>query len=219
MTMTGVTVGGQPAAIDESGIHVGGSSNSAKPLTDAVNTLLKSIGATLTVASTSGDVKNENPKQVSSEVQGLVFHIEQFLNIPNNVDTYFANFTLGIAGTTAVAASDRASSPPAEEGGIGGVTEPSSPDQSSALPSGAPASFDAGTPGTPGSSFANTTTRRAGRPAVLGSRRSALSQLEADLAGLTMAHRFDLLYLAFALAFAGVCLSSRLLVPRARRIS
>jgi hypothetical protein len=54
---------------------------------------------------------------------------------------------------------------------------------------------------------------------VLGNRRSLLGQLEGDLAGFSISHRFDLLYLAFALALVGVCLSSRLLVPRARRIT
>jgi hypothetical protein len=55
---------------------------------------------------------------------------------------------------------------------------------------------------------------------VLGRRGGGLlDQLEADLIGATISHRFELLYLAFAIAFVGVCLSSRLLVPRARRIS
>ena len=218
--LSGVTVAGQPAAIDETGVHLGGSSSSAKPLTDALNTLLKSMGASVTLASTSGDVKNQNPKQVSSEVQGLVFHIEQFLNIPNNMDTYFVNFTLGVAGTTAVAASDRGSSPPAEEGGIGGVSTPS--EGSSATPPSEPtAPFDTGAAPAGGASFNNTTTnRRAGTPRVLGRRGGGLlDQLEADLIGATISHRFELLYLACAIAFAGVCLSSRLLVPRARQVS
>jgi hypothetical protein len=56
---------------------------------------------------------------------------------------------------------------------------------------------------------------------VLGARgrTGGLGQLEADLIGATISHRFELLYLALAIAFVGVCLSSRLLVPRARRIS
>jgi hypothetical protein len=219
MTLSGVTVASQPAAIDETGVHLGGSSSSAKPLTDALNTLLKSIGAQVTLASTSGDVVNENPKQVSSEGQGVIFHIEQFLNIPNNADTYFANFTLGIAGTTAVAASDRGSSPPAEEGGIGGI---SVPPETPSIPSAEPApSFDTGAVPASGGSFSNSTSTRRPSSRVLGrrGRSGLLGQLEADLIGATISHRFDLLYLAFAIAFVGVCLSSRLLVPRARRIS
>jgi len=218
-TLSGVTVSGQPATIDETGVHVGGSSSSAKPLTDAVNTLLKNVGATVTLASASGDVKDQNPKQVSSEVDGLIFHIQQHLMIPNAEDDYFANFTLGVAGTQAVAASDRGSSPPAEEGGIGGVSGPSSDQSSSASPaSETPASFDAGTPGTPGTPGSFSSTPRNTRPSVLG-KRGGLLGLEAELAGFSIAHRMELVYLAFALAFVGVCLSSRLLVPRPRRIS
>jgi hypothetical protein len=216
----GVTVSGQPAAIDETGVHVGGSSSSAKPLTDSLNTLLKNVGASVTLASVSGDVKDQNPKQVSSEANGLIFHIQQHLDIPNAQDDYFANFTLGVAGTQAVAASDRGSSPPAEEGGIGGVTGPSADQSSSASPaSETPGSFDPGTPGTPGTPGSFATTSRRARSSVLGKRSGLIGQLEAQLAGFSIAHRFELVYLAFALAFVGVCLSSRLLVPRPRRIS
>jgi len=220
-TLGGVTVQGQPAAIDETGVHVGGSSTSAKPLTDALNGALNAMGAKITLASVSGGVSSSNPKKVTSEVQGLNFYIERFLPIPNATDTYFATFTLGVAGTEAVAASDRNGSQ-SEEGGIGGVSGPSGSEVASSATPGSetPGSFGTpGTPGTPGASFSNPTTNRARRPSVLGNRRGLLGQLEADLAGFTMAHRFDLLYLSFALAFVGVCLSSRLLVPRARRIS
>jgi hypothetical protein len=217
--MGGVTVAGQPAAIDETGVNVGGSSSSAKPLTDALNTLLKSLGASVKLASTTGDVKDEGTKQVSSEADGLIFHIEQFLNIPNNADTYFANFTLGVAGTQAVSASDRASSPPAEEAPIGGVTGPQDQGSPGTPASDIPGSFQPGTPGTPGTPGSFNSTGRNPRASVLGNRRGVLSQLEAQLAGFPIAHRFELLYLAFAFAFVGVCLSSRLLVPRPRRIS
>ena len=44
-------------------------------------------------------------------------------------------------------------------------------------------------------------------------------QLEADLVGALISHRFDILYLSFTIAFIGLCLSSRLLVPRARQSS
>jgi hypothetical protein len=220
INLSGVTVSGQPAAIDETGVHVGGSSSSAKPLSDALNTLLKSVGASVTLASTTGDVKDQNPKQVSSEADGVIFHVQQHLDIPNEQDDYFANFTLGVAGTQVSAASDRGSSPPAEEGGIGGVSGPSSDQSSSGSPSSeTPASFDAGTPGTPGTPGSFNSSSRPGRPSVLGRRTGTLGQLEAELAGFSIAHRFELVYLAFAFAFVGVCLSSRLLVPRPRRIS
>ena len=218
--LEGVTVQGQPAAIDETGVHVGGSSTSAKPLTDALNGALGAMGAKITLASTTANVDSSNPKKVTSEVQGLTFYIERFVPLPNITDTYFATFTLGIAGTEAVAASDRGTAQGPEEGGIGGVSTPSeTPSATPSSPSAAPSEIGA-VPATAGS-FSNSTTTRRPSARVLGRRGGGgvLGQLEADLIGATISHRFDLLYLAFAIAFVGVCLSSRLLVPRARRIS
>ncbi|MCU1450648.1 MAG: hypothetical protein JWP02_2818 [Acidimicrobiales bacterium] len=214
-TLGGVTVSGQPAAIDETGVHVGGSSTSAKPLTDALNSALKAMGARIAVADASGDATNDNPRTVHSNVQGLMFYVEQLLSVPNFTDTYYATFTLGAAGTTATAASERNSSPPAEEGGIGGLGTPDTP---AVPPDVAAPSLDTGTPGlaaTPGTP--GTPASRRGS-AVLGSRnrRSGLAGFEEQLIGAVISHRFDLLYLAFTIAFVGVCLSSRLLVPRAR---
>jgi hypothetical protein len=126
---------------------------------------------------------------------------------------------LGVAGTQAVSASDRGSSPPAEEGGIGGVAGPSDNSSSAASPSSeTPGSFDPGSAGTPGTPGSFSSTPRNPRASVLG-KRGVLGQLEAELAGFSIAHRLELVYLAFAFAFVGVCLSSRLLVPRPRRIS
>ncbi|MBV9410046.1 MAG: hypothetical protein JO148_00505, partial [Acidimicrobiia bacterium] len=218
-TLSGVTVAGQPAAIDQTGIHVGSSSSSAKPLTDALNAALTAMHAKIALASADGDVQTSDPKNVSSEVQGLYFYIEQFLPIPNLTDTYFATFTLGVAGTKATVSNARNGEAPAPDASIGGVSAP--PDLSSGSVGGAtgtPGSFTPGTPATPGSAGFSSTTPRSTRPRVLG-RRGVLDQLEADLAGSVIAHRFELLYLATAFAFVGVCLSSRLLVPRPRRVS
>jgi len=218
ITMGGVTVAGQPASIDETGVHIGGSSSSIQPLTDAFNTLLKSAGASIKLASTTGTSEGDNPKQVSSEAGGLIFHIEQFLNIPNNADTYFANFTLGVAGTQAISSSERGSSPPESEAAIGGVTGPSDEGTPATPPSETPGAFVPGTPGSAGTPASLNSTGRKPGASVLG-KRGVLNQLEAELAGFSIAHRFELVYLAFAFAFVGVCLSSRLLVPRPRRIS
>jgi hypothetical protein len=216
LTLGGVTVSGQPAAIDETGVHVGGTSTSAKALTDALNGVLKAMGAKIALASSSGDVMAGNPTTVKSDNQGLVFYIEQFLPLPNASDVYFATFTLGVAGTTATAASDRNSSLAVESGGIGGLSTPETPAASPQTPA---ASLDtsAGTAAT-GGTVSNSTTRRSA-PRVLGTRnkRGGLGGFEEQLIGAVISHRFDLLYLAFTIAFIGVCLSSRLLVPRARR--
>ncbi|MBV8980298.1 MAG: hypothetical protein JO086_05300 [Acidimicrobiia bacterium] len=219
-TLGGVSVAGQPAAIDKDGVHVGSSSSSAKPLTDALNAALAGAQAKITLASTSGDVNSSDPKTVTSEVQGLNFYIERFLEIPNATDTYFATFTLGVAGTRASASQARNSDNQQQDaGGIGGVSTPPGTGSSAAAPDlGSPSGAEGvlGTPGTPGSF--NSTTTRSSRPRVLGSRLGSLRELEADLVGATISHRFDLLYLACAIAFVGVCLSSRLLVPRPRRV-
>ena len=220
ITLSGVSVQGQPATIDETGVHVGGSSNSAKPLTDALNGALSAMGAKITLASASGTVDASSTKTVTSSVEGLTFYIERLLPLPNLTDVYYATFTLGVAGTRASAADIKNSDVSNDQGGIGGVTGPSSDQSSPASPSSeTPASFDAGTPGTPGTPGSFSSSPRPVRPSVLGRRSGTLGQLEAELAGFSIAHRFELVYLAFAFAFVGVCLSSRLLVPRPRRIS
>ena len=177
------------------------------------------MGAKLTLSTTTSNVQQSDPKSVDSEVQGLTFYIEQLLPLPNLTDRYFATFTLGVAGTHADASNDRNGQAPAEETPIGGVTPPSDSGSPAAPSSDTGASFEPGTPGTPGTpGFSNSTPRRT-RPSVLGRRSGVVGRLEAELAGFSIAHRFELVYLAFAFAFVGVCLSSRLLVPRPRRIS
>ena len=212
VTLGGVTVSGQPAAIDETGIHVTSSSTPVnQQLNQALTQLLGASGAKLQLLTTSSTTTGH-------EAQGLLFSIAQFLPIPNATDTYFLNFTLGTVGTGVIASADR-NGDQSEAGGIGGVSGSGGSTESS------PASFDAGT-STPGSfssastpSFSNSTTRKGVAPRVLGSRQSALGQLEEDLIGHVMAWRFELLYLGFTLGFIGLCLSSRLLVPRAGRAS
>lgn len=216
VTLAGVTVAGQPASIDEQGVHVLGPANSAKPLTDAVNAALKSMGASLTLATAQGDVKGgDGVKTVSSNGEGLIFHIEQTVNVPNLVATYFATFTLGVVGTTATSSADRAGAPAVEEGGIGGLSTPSGSPDVPGTPGEPAATFDI--PGTPASAgTVGGSTSRGGTTSVLGARRAGvLDQLEAELSN----RRLDLVYIGFTLAFVGVCLSSRLLVPRARRVS
>jgi len=216
ITLAGVTVAGQPAAIDQTGVHVGGSSSSVKPLTDALNAALNSQGVQITLANTSGSVGGDGYKTVQSGAEGLIFTVTRHLAIPNAEDDYFATITLGHTATEADADSDRGSQPPAEDSSIGGVTPPES---SPATPgSETPGSFEPGTPGTPGTPASFSSTPRKPATRVKGAR-TGLGQLEAELAGFTIAHRFELVYLAFAFAFVGVCLSSRLLVPRPRRIS
>src|SRR5205807_1342992 len=130
--------------------------------------------------------------------------------VPQASDVYFLTFTLGTAGTTASAGIERNEPPPAEAGGIGGVEAPSAPAPTPSVEA----------PVAPEASFVAPsvapTTRRTPATAVKGNR-SVLGRLEADLLGALISHRMEVLYLAFTIAFIGLCLSSRLLVPRPRR--
>src|SRR5205814_4242273 len=196
----------------ETGIHIGGSSTSAGPLNQALATALGQAGITIKVLSTdssttssSGTSGNTLPgKTVTSQVQGVLFHVEQFLPIPNATDTYFATMTLGSASTVAGASIERGTAPPIEAGGIGGLGTPAVP----AIP-GTPASVDTGTPASSSPAVANNTATRRPRTTAPRHRPGLLRQLEADLVGSLISHRFDILYLSFTLAFIGVCLSSR----------
>src|SRR5205823_1157619 len=145
LTLSGVTAGGQPAKLDETGIHIGGSSTSAGPLNQALATALGQAGVTIkvlgtdsSITSSSGTSGNTLPgKTVTSQVQGVLFHVEQFLPIPNATDTYFTTVTLGAASTVAGASIERGAAAPAEAGGIGGLETPAVP----AVP-GTPPSLD-----------------------------------------------------------------------------
>ena len=217
LVLTGVTAGGQPAAIDQTGIHIGGNSTSVKPLNDALASALGHAGITISALPSLGSVTSSGGQDVQSNVQGLLFTVAQYLPIPNATDTYFLTVTLGSSGTHLTASSERVGAPAAENGGIGGLeTAGGTP----AIP-GTAGAFIPGTAGTPGSPAVNvpgTSTKRP-RTAVLGNRGGLLEQLEADLVGAVISHRFDILYLSFTIAFIGVCLSSRLLVPRPRQAS
>ena len=216
VTFAGVTVAGQPASIDNQGIHVGGPPSSAKALTDALGAALKAMHIDITLASAEGDVKGSSgAKSVESSGEGLILHLTQDVNIPNLTATYFATFTLGVVGTTATASADRGDAAAVEEGGIGGLSAPSGSSDIPGTPGEPASTFDI--PGTPGSAGTLGSGSTGGNTAsVLGVRRAgALDQLEAELRN----RRLDLVYIGFTLAFVGVCLSSRLLVPRARRVS
>jgi hypothetical protein len=217
VTLAGVTVAGQPASIDNQGVHVGGPPQSAKALTDALGAALNAMHIEITLASAEGDVKDSSgAKSVESSGEGLILHLTQDVNIPNLTATYFATFTLGVVGTTATASADRGDAAAVEEGGIGGLSAPSGSSDIPGTPGEPASTFDI--PGTSGStgSIGSGSTGRTGTASVLGARRAGVfDQLEAELRN----RRLDLVYLGFTLAFIGVCLSSRLLVPRARRVS
>ena len=212
VTLGGVTVAGQPAAIDDTGIHISSSSTPVnKQLNQALAQLLGSSGAQLRLLTTGSTT-------TGYEAQGLLFSISEFLPIPNATDTYFMNFTLGTAGTGVTASPDRNGQDNTEAGGIGGL----SGSGGSVGSTGGSVDTGSSTPGSFSSSSSPasfSSTRRGASPRVLGRRQNAIDQLGEGLIGHVIAWRFELLYLGFTLAFIGLCLSSRLLVPRAGRPS
>jgi hypothetical protein len=214
ITLGGVTVAGTPATIDETGIHVDGSSNAVNnQLNEGLAQLLSATGAEVKLLTTDGSAQQG---AVESNAQGLFVYTEATLNIPNATDTYFFQLTLGTVGTTATATEERGVGTQLEEGGIGGLETPPA-EVSAGSETAAPASFEPGTPAVPASAF-NNTVRRPGRAAIRpGGVGGLLQRIEADLRGALISHRFDILYLAFTAAALGLALSSRLLVPRAKR--
>src|SRR5205085_5897964 len=121
LVLTGVTAGGQPAAIDQTGVHIGGNSTSVKPLNDALASALGHAGITISALPSLGSVTSSGGQDVQSNVQGLLFTVAQYLPIPNATDTYFLTVTLGSSGTHLTASSERVGAPAAENGGIGGL--------------------------------------------------------------------------------------------------
>ena len=214
VTLGGVTVAGTPAAIDETGIHVDGNSSAVNTqLNQALAQLFGATGTKIQLLTTNGSSQQGS---VQSSAQGLLVYTEQLLQIPNATDTYFFEFSLGAVGTTATASAERGLGTALEAGGIGGL-EPAPATVSGATEAATPGSFSPGTPAVPASSFNNTTRRPGGTTTRRAATGGVLQQLERDLRGALISHRFDILYLALTAAAFGLVLSSRLLVPRVQQ--
>jgi hypothetical protein len=222
VTVHGVTAGGQPATIDQNGVTVG-SNTQGGPILDAVNsalqTALQASGSQLHLVG-----ETSNPPQPiggagcgKGEADGLLLHLQADASQVPMGDVYFTNITLGSACTAATTSAQST-----DLGGAGGVTDlgssdsatqgaPAGADQGAALSSSAALPGTPGTPGTPGSLAASSSSpgRRGGHPGSRGG--SGFFGEIVDQA--LVAHRLDTVYLAFTLAFAGLFLGSRLLVP------
>jgi hypothetical protein len=126
---------------------------------------------------------------------------------------YFTDLTLGSACTAATTSSQLAS----DLGGVGatdlsggssaGTT--GSADQGAALTSSSGVPGTPGTPASPGSLAASSP----GRGGAHATRRGGSGFLGEIIDQALVAHRLDTVYLAFTLAFAGLFLGSRLLLP------
>jgi hypothetical protein len=216
----GVTVAGQPAEINQDGVVVTGSGQ-GRPALNALNSALQQA---LAAAKTKINLVGVTPASAHGNDQpcgqgsagGVQFYTERDLSqVPQQGGVFFANITLGQACTDAVASAAR----------VGGEATDSQSGIDIGTKSGANATGTAGgtvaagsaSPGIAGTSArsgvaSGTSTRSDASP------RSALRRLggtatlfERQLRGAVVSHRLDILYLAFTLAFVGLCIGSRVL--------
>jgi hypothetical protein len=222
VNVNGVTAGGQPARIDQNGVTVG-SNTQGGPILDAINSALQTaLQASGSQVHVVGDT-SKPPQPIGGagcgkgEADGLLLHLQANASQLPMGDVYFTNLTLGsacTAATTSAQSSDlggAAAGGGTDVGSAGSTTQgaPASADQGAALSSSAALPGTPGTPGTPGS-LATSSPGRSGAHTRSGGGSGFLGEI-VDQA--LVAHRLDTVYLAFTLAFAGLFLGSRLLVP------
>jgi flagellar basal body rod protein FlgC len=224
VTVHGVTAGGQPASIDQNGVTVGGSTQGG-PILDAINSALQ------TALQTSGSQVHlvgdtANPPQPiggtgcgKAEADGLLVHLQADASQVPTGDLYFTDLTLGSACTAATTSAQLASDLGGVGAGGGGTdlgtaTGPTAASTGSA-DQGAALSSSAGVPGTPGSPATpgSLATSSPGRRGAHATPRSGSGFFGEIVDQALVAHRLDAVYLAFTLAFAGLFLGSRLLIP------
>jgi flagellar basal body rod protein FlgC len=223
VTVHGVTAGGQPATVDQTGVTVGGNTQGG-PILDAVNSALQNaLQASGSQVHLVGDTAN--PSQPvggtgcgKGEADGLLLHLQADASQVPMGDVYFTNVTLASACTAATTSAQLA-----DNGGVGavgggtdlgGATGPTagstgSADQGAALSNGTGLMGAPGSPATPGSLATSSPGRRGARATPGGGPGFFGEIIDQAL----VAHRLDAMYLAFTLAFAGLFLGSRLLIP------
>jgi hypothetical protein len=218
VTLHGVTAGGQPATIDQNGVTVG-TTTQGGPILDAINSALQTaLQASGSQVHLLGDTTNP-PQPIGGtgcgkgEADGLSLHLQADASQVPMGDVYFTDLTLGSACTAATTSSQLAS----DLGGVGGTDLSGGPsagsagssDQGAALASSSGLPGTPGTPATPGSLAASSP----GRGGAHATRRGGSGFLGEIIDEALVAHRLDTVYLAFTLAFAGLFLGSRLLLP------
>lgn len=215
VTVSGVTVAGQPAEITQDGVVVTGVGH-GRPAIDALNAALhQALAAANTkvflLGATSPSPHGADQPCSEGSAGGVQIYTEQDLSqVPQQGGVFFANITLGHACTAAVASAGRVGAETAEsESGIGvgrsGAGGVAAAPAASSSPGAVDNSGPALGPGSPASSGRAATTS--------GSRRlrSTGAGFERQLRGALVSHRFDILYLSFTLAFVGLCIGARLL--------
>src|SRR5207248_1054514 len=214
----GVTVGGQPAEINQDVVVVAGSGQ-GRPALDALNSALQQA---LAAAKTKINLIGVTPASAHGNDQpcgqgsagGVQFYTEQDLSsVPQQGGVFFANITLGQACTDAIAGASRVGGETTDsESGIDIGTKAGSDTggaASGAVAAGTASPGVADTSSPSGvASGASTSANASPRSAV---RRFGGVSFERQLRGAVVSHRLDILYLAFTLAFVGLCIGSRIL--------
>jgi hypothetical protein len=222
VTVHGVSAGGQPASIDQNGVTVGGTTQGG-PILDAINSALQTaLQASGSQVHLVGDTANP-PQPIGgtgcgkAEADGLLVHLQADTSQVPAGDLYFTDLTLGSACTSATTSAQLAS----DLGGVGaggggtdqgtatGPTATGSVDQGAALSGSTALPGSLGSPATPGSLATSSPGRRGGHVTP----RAGSGFFGEIIDQALVAHRLDAVYLAFTLAFAGLFLGSRLLIP------
>jgi hypothetical protein len=223
VTLSGVTVAGQPATIDQRGITVGGAQSGSAPfdsLNDALHQALDAAGAQIRLIGAAANPPHPVMSGCSKgQAEGVLLHVQADLSQLPAGDLYYAEFVLGGACTTATASADRigAGGTGVDIGSGGGVPALATPGGGApttgpatvadlaggAGPSPSPAGGPA--PGT-GAGLAARAPSGAGRGAGAG-------DLESELRSKLVAHRIEVVYAAFCLAFVGLLLGLRPTLP------
>ena len=216
----GVTVAGQPAEITQDGVVVTGSGQ-GRPALDALNSALQqALAAARTkinlIGATPASAHGNDQPCGQGSAGGVQFYTEQDLSqVPQQGGVFFANISLGQACTDAVASAARVGGEATEsESGINIGTKGGSNSSGTA---GGTVAAGAASPGIEGAS-APSGVASGTSPQGDASPRSAVRHFggtgalfERQLRGAVVSHRLDILYLAFTLAFVGLCIGSRML--------
>ena len=214
----GVTVGGQPAEINQDGVVVAGSGQ-GRPALDALNSALQQA---LAAAKTKINLIGVTPASAHGNDQpcgqgsagGVQFYTEQDLSqVPQQGGVFFANITLGQACTDAVASAARIGSEATNsQSGIDiGTKGGSDGTVGGTVAAGAASPGIAGTSTSSGIASGTSDQGNASPRSAARHFGGTATRFERQLRGAVVSHRLDILYLAFTLAFVGLCIGSRLL--------
>jgi hypothetical protein len=229
VTISGVTVAGQPATIDQNGVSVAGAGQ-GKPALDALNSalqqLLSASGAVVRIVSPSGPAQaNGAPTGLYSQefgtgcMSGEADGVQVYLPIDARSlpypagSVYFANLTLGSSCADATAGAERISDLSISDSGSGGSGSGFAGGATSGGSGGGSTSFSNPSGGSSPSSGFTAGGSTGSSPSTSGStHRQSVGAVPA-LFGIPLRNRLAFLYLSFTLAFAGLALGFAQFAP------